>query len=92
MGMRLEQHRAIADDFSPLAPQVARRAHLIETTAGSRQCFCLRQCTLAGRLSCSIDIDHQPMFSCPVKQTTRRRKWRTRKQILLKQLAECLYA
>ncbi len=84
MRMRLEQDRAGADDFSPLAPLIAWRADLVKTTMRRRQNFRLRKRPLPGGLSSSIHIDHQPLLSRPIEQTARGVKRFASKEILLK--------
>src|SRR5260370_35052249 len=91
MGMRLEDDGAGADDFSTLAPQVARRADLIETTMGSGQRRKTGQGTLPRSLSGSVHIDDQPLVPYPVDHPTGGSKRFPGHQRLLKELAEGLH-
>ena len=68
MRMRLEHHCTRPHHFSSLAPLVARRADVVETPMGSRQCFCLRQRSLARGLSRTIHIDYEPLPACSINQ------------------------
>ena len=87
MRMLLSQDGAGPHNFSPVAALIAWSAHLIKPTMRSRQGFRLRQSSLAGRLSGSIHIDHQPRRTCPVAQAAEGRKRRARKQIIVKERA-----
>src|SRR5260370_498037 len=91
MGMRLEDDGAGSDDCSTLAPQVARRAALIEATMGSGQRRKTGQGTLPRSLSGSVRIDDQPLVSCPVDHPTGGSKRFPGHQVLLKELAEGLH-
>jgi hypothetical protein len=90
--MRLEQNRAGAYHFSPLAPLIARRARLIETTMGSRQCFRLRARTLPGSLPSSVHIDDQPGLCCPIEQAAGGSKRVAGQQILLKARSQVFHS
>src|SRR6266516_8075756 len=68
MRMCLENHGSGTNHFPALAPSVARRADLIKPAMGRGQAVRLRQCSLTSRLPGPIDIDHQPLPTCSVKQ------------------------
>src|SRR5258708_3536107 len=91
MRMRLEQDRAGADDFSPLAPLIAWRADLVKTTMRRRQNFRLREGPVAGGGPRSNPHDRQALPSRPNEQTGRGGKRFARKENLLKARPESLH-
>lgn len=91
MRMRLEDHRPGANNLSPLAALIARRAHQIKPAMGSRQGVRLRKRSLAGHLSCPIHIHYCPLRSRPVEQAARRSKWGASQHILVKARTQGLH-
>ena len=87
MRMCLKDDRTDTHDFSPLAPLITRRTHLIETTMGDGQRFHLRERALAGGLAGPIHVDHHPLLFRPATQAARGSKRGAGQQILLKACA-----
>jgi len=70
VGVSLENGRARADHFTPLAPCIARSAHLLQPARCGGQLRCAGQSALAGSLSRAINIEHHVASSPPLPQSS----------------------
>ena len=78
--------------FTPLAPEIARSTDFVQSAVCRREIRCGWQGSLAGSLTCAINIEHQVVCSLSIPQPTRFfcLLQRSSEQVFEKHHAQCL--